>query len=247
MEGNQTYPTPPITEAVLEFRFAVERSAADLERFSRKLAKYYPTETVSENLTYGLGSRDPKVERVDAVRRRANSDESEICVLTPTTLSVSQTALYPGWEPFFLRIEKAYKLYKDEFGYSKVERIGLRYINRIDIPIEDGLAQNEQYIALHVSLPPLLDPTNGFHFAVQKNFEDEGLSVIINSATTPPVLPEMASLLLDIDLFTIGAPPQKDIDLINFLDLMRRKKNSIFEACVTDAARQRFYDVSRLG
>ena len=48
------------------------------------------------------------------------------------------------------------------------------------------------------------------------------------------------SLLLDIDVSRMDELPQNDEGLWAFVDRIREYKNMIFEACITDRARELF-------
>ncbi len=247
MAADRKYPTPPITEAIIEFRFAVARSDDDLERYSRKLARRYPTELITENRTYQLEATSARLDSTERVRRRSNADETAVVVLTSQSLILSQTGEYPGWEAFLNRVKQEWKSFKGENGYSKIVQIGLRYINRIDVPKVGDVYPNEEYLSLHIALPSVLDPSNGYTLAIQKEFPEKNLISAINSATVISPLPEMMAFLLDIDVMRKQDVPQRDEEIFDLLEVMRTTKNDIFEACVTDEARKGFMNEVRLG
>jgi uncharacterized protein (TIGR04255 family) len=51
---------------------------------------------------------------------------------------------------------------------------------------------------------------------------------------------EHGSFLLDLDIAREGDPPQNDEGIYDLLHQIRVKKNEVFEACVTNSARDSF-------
>ena len=64
--------------------------------------------------------------------------------------------------------------------------------------------------------------------------------VLVNAATVSSPLIDHVSLLLDIDLFKDQNIPQKDKEFWDLLAALRHQKNMLFEAFVTDQARELF-------
>jgi uncharacterized protein (TIGR04255 family) len=63
---------------------------------------------------------------------------------------------------------------------------------------------------------------------------------VINQTIIEPANPAVVSLVLDIDVFRTVDIPQTDPELWNLFEQLRKKKNEVFEACITDAARRLF-------
>ena len=62
----------------------------------------------------------------------------------------------------------------------------------------------------------------------------------MNAATVQSPLIDHVSLLLDIDLFKDQNVPQKDNEVWELFSHLHRQKNKIFEAFITDKARELF-------
>jgi uncharacterized protein (TIGR04255 family) len=66
-------------------------------------------------------------------------------------------------------------------------------------------------------------------------------NVLINTIPVfPPPLVNHFSIMLDIDVSQQFDLPQRDDDLHGLLSQMRDEKNRVFEACITDTARELF-------
>jgi len=52
-------------------------------------------------------------------------------------IGFARMAPYPGWGEFSAGAADTFKATRDAMGYATVTRVGVRYINRLDIKIED--------------------------------------------------------------------------------------------------------------
>jgi len=64
--------------------------------------------------------------------------------------------------------------------------------------------------------------------------------VIVNAGTIPSPLIDNTSLLLHIDLFKEQNLPRKEEEIWELFGTLRRQKNVLFEAFITDRAREVF-------
>jgi uncharacterized protein (TIGR04255 family) len=246
----QPYKRPPVTEAVIGIQLAGQISEADLRKVSSHFGDLYPgQQQVKTGVVQVVSLPDsrPPVTNVheNVGYRRTSDDATEIILFMPNTLIISQLSPYPGWDVFFRRFTRDWRLWKREMGFLAISRVGLRYINRIDIPInpnflEQGFINQEEYLNVFIQLPSVLGPTSGYTGQAVLPMNDLGAQLVINTAVVPPPLLGHTSFLLDIDIGKIQAVPQRDEDIVNFLNLARNKKNFIFEACITDRARELF-------
>lgn len=239
------YPFPPITEAIVEYRFETTVGLAARQKIGSKLAAYYPNEQlqVARGVKVDLDSSTAEFEDSGRRVRRSNQDENEILLLGEQSFAVSQLGVYPSWDHFHKRIERDWSVWKKVAGYEKITQIGMRFINRIDVPIdEDGKARHEDYLTLRIELPEAYPDTAGY--AIMAHLPLEKLKAIahINSGTiVPSPVPKFGAFLLDIDIVRMVDVPQKDADIENLLLEMREEKNRLFESFITDAARERFF------
>ena len=138
--SEQPYKRPPITEAVIEVRFADEASPAQLERIAGGFASSYPHQQIQRAVGFQFAvppevSEQPTAQFNQQVgHRRSSTDLTEILLIWPSILVVSQLAPYPGWDTFFARFIRDWSDWKRLAGYRRIVRIGVRYINPIDIP-----------------------------------------------------------------------------------------------------------------
>jgi uncharacterized protein (TIGR04255 family) len=245
----QPYKRPPITEAVIELRFATALDARDLEKASSSLASIYPDQQSIQNLVgvqlgleSGLDNQALPQMLINQQNgyRRLSTDSSELVSLFPESFAVAQLAPYPGWPVFFGRFIRDWKILKNTTGYRKISRVGVRYINRIDVPISGEVVEHEDYLYVYPMLPAVLGPVTAYGLQAQLPIADLGCKLTINSSSVPSPLLGHMSFLLDIDTARDEDAPQNDEGVCELLNQIRDKKNQIFEACISDRARELF-------
>ncbi|MEO6198733.1 MAG: TIGR04255 family protein [Sphingomicrobium sp.] len=245
---SRRYPNPPITEAVIEVKF--DAAALDDERrhVSAKVAEFYPNDSVSEHQAVHLDMERKRVElRTDSsVYRRSSHDESEILLLGPQNFLLSQLAVYPGWDYFFGRFRRDWEIWRKAMGYRKIARIGVRFINRIDVPMEGTEVHHEQYLNLRIKMPDEFELIGDYSLHVEVPLLETKCLALINSASVPSPVPGFASFVIDIDIGRNIDVPQKDADMFDVLNQIRVQKNALFEASITDSAREKFFNEHQL-
>lgn len=243
----QSYQRPPITEAVIEIRFAtpaesgeVGKSAGALETaYARQVpvANYVVKFELSQNTVNEPTTRADKA----LGRQLSSNDQTERVLIWPQSLVVAQLAPYPGWHDFFGRFARDWKLWKKAMSCRQIQRVGLRFINRIDIPRPSAaVIEGTNYLGVFANLPAQLGPVSAYGVQAQFPPDENQFLLTLNSATVPSPILENVAILLDLDLGRDIDPPQKDDDLYALLHQMRVKKNAVFEACITDRARELF-------
>jgi|GEM_PF-884007 len=243
------YSAPPIIQAIIEIRFDSAISDAQRENVSKKLAPRYPLhdeilkQAVQVQVQANTISTQAAVE--GRISRRMNSDANEIFSIGADTLSVEVMAPYPGWESLFGRLKNDWSVAKRAVGYRKVQRIGVRYINRIDLQQDaDGIVNYENYLNLRINLPEKFPSISRYDVAFQFGIEEIKCGATVRSGIVPPAVPGSTSFILDLDVFRMVDVPQQDRDIYRLLGKMRDAKNELFETFITDAARE-IFDASR--
>lgn len=233
------YSRPPITEAVIDIRVENPPDEKAREKLSRKFEKYYPNLRVEEgrNFKIEFGTGEVQVEPAGKTFRRSSYDEDQVLLLTPEVFAVSHVGLYPGWNAFYDRFLRDWQIWRKDVGYRKISRIGLRTINRIDVPIVDGKVEHEKFVTLSINLPEAYPDNVGFQLTANIPLPAvKGIATVQSAIIDSPV-PGFAGVALDIDLSKQIDLPQKDEELFDCLAQMRLLKNDLFESFITEEAR----------
>lgn len=237
------YKRAPITEAVIEIRFSTALESKILEKVAKKFKKHYPefrqveTHHVKIDIKLSDGKHSDKIEHE---YRLSSNDSSQILILQRQSFIIVQLAPYKGWNNFINRFEQDIELFKKHAGHRQIARIGVRYINRLDIPFSGSAVRTRDYLSIFPQHPDGLNPLIGYSINTKSVLIDLGSVLTINSAIVESPLPNYLSIVLDQDIGIDKEPPQSTEDVIKFLGLVRDKKNEIFESCITDKSRELF-------
>ena len=125
-------------------------------------------------------------------------------------------------------------------GFQEISRIGVRYVNRIDIPVSGPVLEQEEFLNVYPKLPDILGPMNAYAVQAVLSIKDIGCKLTLNSAVVPSPILDHASFLFDQDIAREIDPPQSDDAISGLLNEIRIRKNKVFETCITDRARALF-------
>jgi uncharacterized protein (TIGR04255 family) len=97
------------------------------------------------------------------------------------------------------------------------------------------------YLRTYPEVPANLPQSlSNFWMQLQIPHEDIRALLVLNMARIPPPRDGVASIVLDLDLFRTVDLPQSEDELWRYIEILRTRKNEIFEACITDATRELF-------
>jgi uncharacterized protein (TIGR04255 family) len=236
------YKRPPIVEAVIEIRLDQPLSRDEVNELLKRLRPDYAFSEphIAIDVEVDVAGRRTDFKEKSSGYRLASSDQADVLLVAATHISFSRLAPYLGWDALRVRAEGHWLTWKRVVGYRKIKRIGVRYINRIDIPAPAGeMIRVENYLRVY--------PETGRNeklasYAMQLSgpLGDDNCWLVINTGLVPSPLLGYLSLMLDIDVSRDGEVPQRDAELWTLIDRMRMHKNNVFEASVTDRARELF-------
>jgi uncharacterized protein (TIGR04255 family) len=241
-----SYKRPPITEAVVEFRFQDPVDERVVEKVSARVAERYPAKETIRGFDIQINPDDPPATRASPTfvgQKRTNLDGTGIVIVATTHLTTSVLAPYPGWDAFQAIVRDNWNICKTILKYRKLSRVGIRYINRIDIPLltNSSAFRVSDYLMVFPSYPEDdLPPVEGFTLQLATRLATIASSLVINVASVPSPLIDHASVLFDIDIGRQDDVPQNERDLWKFVDSVRLIKNRVFESAITDMSRELF-------
>ena len=245
MSISPPYPAPPIIDAIIEFRLKNLFSPREQALIVKSLKSGYEKDDEAGEVEVQVSIEQGKIESKTGAEKRvhilSNFDQTDFCRVEVSKLHWSRLPPYEGWLEFQSRVVRDLDKLPKKVGLPTLERIGVRYRNRIDVPAGDNdICRYEDYLLVNIGLPPMLDPHDGYQWKIEKIFRDQGIGATIQSGVMPSELPKTVAVLLDIDVYVIADLPNRRDDLMEKLEEMHVLKNKIFEACVTDRARDSF-------
>jgi len=239
----QKYRNPPIQEAICEIHFerAQPLEPGDFKPLQAIWSQRYPQQQIVAEKSFQF---EFSVERVDAQSKEAghkliarSDDGRRLVQLGPRFLAVNRLRPYVGWEEEFLpTILDRFNETQGALGVTALTRIGLRYINRIDI--DQAPLNWSEWFAAPLPVPAAV-PTRGGHF--QSHFRqalDAETEAVLNFGILPPATFGLASIVLDIDVIWRGAAGTQA--LVELLGKVHQPHRSIFEGYLLDKTRRLF-------
>lgn len=149
----------------------------------------------------------------------------------------SRLAPYQTWEQLRNEANALWKSYRQIVGPLPVVRVGLRYVNQLDLPLP--IRDFRDFIRIYPEISADLNQQlAGFFLQVQIPQEDIGAMLILNEAIVPPSEPDVVSIVLDIDVFKAGLKLDSDDEIWNVLEEFRLRKNLVFEGSITNKMRE---------
>ena len=236
------YANPPITEAVVEIIFNVALDDSDLEKISGRLQKFYPELKITNDVQVMLNLKDQSSIKTEKFPKRefSTADKTEAVVLKAKSIIVSQRAPYRNWELFSARVKRDIALITGGPSLPKSDRIGMRYINRIDIQESGPVIEESHYLKIFVAHPPEFALFAEYSLSFSMLAEDLNGAITVRSGLVESPLVDHRSVLLDIDVFSDREIPQRLDKIEPLLDLMNGRARATFEACITDKCRSLF-------
>jgi uncharacterized protein (TIGR04255 family) len=239
------YPKAPITEGVIHISVAGKASPEELQKLVKRFAKDYPQEETLSAINVAINTTGGAmtVQQQPQGYRLKSVDQADILIIFTDGIAASRVPPYPGWEHLRERAHAAWAQWRRNVPVSAPKRIGIRYINRLDVPIKQAaIIDIDDYLRFAPRIPDFSkEPLNGFWMQATRPTDIEHWSATVTSSIMSPApLINHASLVLDIDVFRTEQIPHRDADLWNCIDPIRELKNTIFEACITDQARKLF-------
>jgi uncharacterized protein (TIGR04255 family) len=243
--GNTSMPyrRAPITEAVIELRFAQTIDSETVQKAVRRVRSEYTFEEPETGISAQLDMAAQKAEFQHAWSgvKLSSLERTDLSMFRTNGFACSRLAPYLGWEAFQPRATRDWDALRATTGPLALARIGVRYINRIDVPVATDVGiRVEDYLNVGPRSPEVDEPITGFTVQIVRPLGVDDCGVILNSATVESPLIGFASFLLDLDVYREKDLPRRDDELWALIERMRHHKNRVFESCITDQARTIF-------
>lgn len=235
---HQGYEHPPITEAILEVRFDPPLSEKDLQTVRLKLAKRFPSLLENRQVEVQIGpTGEASVKTRPAGFRGASVDNLHLVICASNSIATVRLAPYSTWDDFIEVARENFDTFYDIAGPRMYTRIGVRYVNRIDVS-EGEVKEGRPDVLFNVVPTAPVTWGNPVAFHVRGEYwVAENIKALVQTATVQAFLVDSKSFLLDIDLSREAALPTKVVELWAMIDGFRGLKNSVFEAAITDFVR----------
>lgn len=242
MTSRKHYSKAPILEAVIDLRceFAGEQSLPDLARIQHLLAADYPLREELFEVTAQIApvSGLTSEQKITGFRL-LTKERTKTVGIGVGGFAFSWLSPYDRWESLRDEAFRTWNAYRSVTQPIQVTRVGVRFINRLDIPHANTGIELDNYLRTAPRIAPELPQRlESFFLRFQLVLDGEPQSnLTITETGVAPVSPDVVSLILDIDTFVQSLHATSD-GAWQIIERLRDEKNFAFEACITEATRK---------
>jgi uncharacterized protein (TIGR04255 family) len=249
---HRKYLNPPIVEALCEFGFEPGQpwDGTIPGLFYNEIKEKFPKKRQQAVLQVGIqiSGQNPSSIPSPALFSPApesfsrlqlvSEDERTLIQIAPDVLAVNKLKPYSSWNELKPLIFYAIQKYEKVAHPKAIRRIGLRYINRIQIPLRE--VDIEYYLrAFFPDVPePLPQRINVWMQRTEIPFDSDGMLIVQTGSVRQEGVQEVV-FLLDLDFVTVGEPFSIDV-AANKVEMAHNNIAEAFEACITDESRKLF-------
>ena len=159
--------------------------------------------------------------------------------IAPHMVSAHIVKPYTRWEEFRPRIENALNTIPQVVTTPEIERIGVRYINHIDLPDAEEIELDDYFNV--GPRGPVDEPMTAFVHRTEYTSRDGKYRTITMFASAPrQVGQKELRFLLDVDAMSSGDAPIAFGDAMATVDILHQREHDVFEKSITDKSRELF-------
>ena len=221
------YKNPPLLEAVCEFKFQSPSSwnPAFHDLIDEKVRMQFPRREP-------MNSHEAQESGPNAKTKFRRADGSALLQVSPGLLAINQLRPYPTWVQFKQTILEAYALYGEIIRPARIERLGLRYINQIEIP--------ETKIAIGRYLRSCPEGYYKLFLSTEFPFETERENLFMILMHAPHEEGGFSRFFLDLDYSTRTIMEISSDAIDRILERGHSRIEQVFESSLTDETRWLF-------
>jgi uncharacterized protein (TIGR04255 family) len=230
----------PIREALIDMRFSPAVSIEKLEKVKQLLSDRFPnsTDIWEASLGYDIQSNQSQVSHRAKVGFRLDAPKvPRVLQLRVNGFAFSQLAPYDSWEAMKKEACDLWSIFRNEVQFAVVNRVAVRYINEIKIPLPFG--DFNEYLNVAPDLPEKLPQTlGGFVQRYVMVKPDETTAIVTQVLEDSFVLsnPNEIKIFLDIDVFKNTEFLGSSDECLDLLESLRDFKNDVFFEYLTEKA-----------
>ncbi len=243
------FPNAPIVEAVLDIqvRFPHPPDGPRLAAFHDHIRDRYPD--IAPKITWEFDFQIVEGEPRQGLRSGPpgyifkSPTGQRLVQVRPNGFTANWLKPYEAWPAFRDEARPLWDLYVTRFQPESVERLGLRYVNRIELPMP--FTDFKDYVKTVPEIAPSL-PQGLSNFFMRLEIPDptRGLTAIVTE-TIQPVLDlegqrQRVPLIFDIDIVSAQNLSPSGPAVWDTLERMRQYKNEVFFSSMTERARELF-------
>lgn len=236
------YARAPIREAVIDLQVELPEgsSVEPINSVRRQLQSDYPAVTelfVLETQVMGGASVGARASQTPRGFKAATGDGRQVVQLRIDGFTFSRLTPYQRWNPFRDEAQRLWRAYSETVHPISIKRAAVRYINQFELPLPfDDF--REFVLTVPEIAPALPQALSNFIMRIEIPQEDIQGMLLLTETLVPLEKEDALGFILDIDLFRDQDVPQEEEALWTLFERLRRRKNEVFEACITNRTRE---------
>lgn len=244
MATHRRLKSPPIVEAVIDFRIRLKESI-DASAFVNVSAEFKSNfqkvglvKQHAFNLSVDAGAASGVSSETIQGARFDTDAADKAAIFTSEGFTFSHLKSYTDWAALKADTQAAWAEYSKLAHPLEIVRVGLRYINRIDLP---AIVEFNEFFTSAPSLPPELPQVIGPFLSRVLFPLPDGLGLGSLTHVYSESAASEATVILDIDIFQENINyDANNSDIWNVLDKLRDQKNNVFFASVTEKTLEKY-------
>lgn len=246
------YNNPPIIESVCEIRFTDDTNW-DITvpgLVFEDIRTEYPQKEQRTTQEINISMSDTSSPRASSQIKRQDyavfltDDKKSRIQVGPRVLAINRLRPYPTWNVFKLQINYAFDKLRGRVELSGIQRIGLRFINKIEIQKENNLVNLDKYFEFRPFCGERLPQTHGdFIVGCVFPYSDERDLCRIEFSSAMPENKGSLAFLLSLDYFLAKPRSIPVAQSMDWIEEAHGKIENLFEGCILPPLREIFGEV----
>lgn len=238
-QKHPSYPNDTIQEALCEFRFqALPEQSWSLKtpgELFKHLSKKFPGMEPLKEMEVQLGIDNKTGQTIQRIvesgtkLRFSNDAGTRLVQASPSMFCFNAVKEYPGWETMREEILSNWEIVSNTLNNPEINRIGLRYINRI--PLSENHPNLRDWLKPNEYVPQgIIKSESGFSYRLESKLSSENL--IIVTIANQKDKDNNAYIFFDVDCVFLAS--ERNIDnLPSELKILHDEAWTIFDSAKT--------------
>jgi len=236
----------PVREALIDMQFESPVGLELVDRFAASIAQDYEKKGDIWEAFFGFsaeGNPGTRAAHSSVGRRLEARDGPYVLQCRASGFTVSRLSPYGQWSELVSEARRLWRTFVEFAEQVVVSRIGVRYINEIELPLP--IRNFGDYFVCPPKVPdPLPQAIAGFITRVIiPNTGCDCISIVTQALEAPPTPGPSGSsitVLLDIDVFRMTHLSARDQRVWETLGVLRDQKNLMFFEHLTEQTVERY-------
>ncbi len=240
----KAYPLAPIEEAVcaINLPLTVNWDMTVPGAFYERIKADYPFKEVLQGREISLPVKPGSLPELRGIERIkfSSPDRKSVVILEERGMAISRLRPYTSWERLMPQIRAVFNNLSQVVEISSLLRVGLRYINRLEVPHNAGGLEDYFEFRPHMGKIMTHSGPASFMIGVEIPYQDKRDVCRVQLMKTLPNDPHNDAFILDLDYFLArpNALPVEDLD--DWIEAAHGRIGQLFEDSLTERMKATF-------